>query len=117
MYAGDPFTEPQKVRCTCYVDRGTTASGKTTREGIVAGKREWIGCVAALYQVNEDGKLGDFIGYYEFLDTGYGIQTDYGGSIQLGQSIDVWQPSMKDAYNWVGQYGDYVYMKIIKGVG
>ena len=109
-----------KIRCTCYIINGITASGHKTRPGIIAGKKEDIGKIAALYQIDKDGSLGEFIGYYEFLDTGSGIDTDgdgKGDSIKKGLSVDVWQPSLKDAKEWIKQYGDYVYIKIIEGEG
>lgn len=125
--AGDPFEEPVKIRCTCYLDDGTTASGKQTREGIVASKREWIGYVAELNKVNDDGTIGELIGYYEILDTGYGRETGVGesqvlggrtlGTIEAGETIDVWMPTSNQAEEWIDAYGDYVYIKIIKGKG
>lgn len=111
--ANQSFVEPQKIRCTCYCDEGYTKSGQYVREGIVAGKEEWLGKVALLYQVDEDGTIGDFIGYFEFLDTGYGIN----GSLIEGTSIDVYQPTLEKCYEWVGTYGDYVYLQIIDGKG
>jgi 3D (Asp-Asp-Asp) domain-containing protein len=117
----DFYKEPQKVRCTCYIDRGTTASGQQTRPGIIAGKKEWIGKCAALYKIDpETGKLGDFLGYYEFLDTGAGMDSDgdgQGDTIITGNSVDVWQPSMADARAWIRENGDYIYMQIIDGKG
>ena len=67
---GDPFEELVRIRCTCYVEHGTTATGKKTRYGIVAGKKEWLGYTAELNAVNEDGFIGEFIGFFEFQDTG-----------------------------------------------
>lgn len=110
----------QQIRCTCYVQRGVTASGQYVRNGIVAGKREWLGKTCALYSISEDGKVGGFIGFYEFLDTGAGIDTDgdgKGDSIIKGTSIDVWQPSMKKAREWVAEYGDYVWLQILESEG
>lgn len=114
------YKMPQPIRCTCYIDRGTTASGVQTREGIIAGRKEWLGMVAVLYEVKEDGTLGDFIGYYEFCDTGAGIDTDgdgNGDTIRTGNSVDVWQPSMTNAKAWIKEHGDYVYMQIVDGKG
>lgn len=111
---------PTVIRCTCYTDTGITASGQHTRDGIIAGKREWTGCAAALYDVNEDGSIGDFIGYYEVLDTGAGIDTDgdgLGDSIINGQSIDVWLPDDAAVSEWQRAHGDYCYIFLIKGVG
>ena len=114
------YRMPQAVRCTCYIDRGTTASGIQTRNGIIAGPKEWLGMAAVLYEVKEDGTLGDFIGYYEFCDTGAGIDTDNDGNgdtIKTGNSVNVWQPSMKNARTWIIEHGDYVYMQIVPAVG
>ena len=125
-YSAQPAREwtyykmPQTVRCTCYIDKGITASGIQTRDGVIAGRKEWLGMMAVLYEVKEDGTLGNFIGYYEFCDTGAGIDTDgdgKGDTIKTGNSVDVWQPSMKNARAWVKEHGDYVYMQIIPAVG
>lgn len=117
---GDPFEEVVKIRCTCYCEHGITASGQKTRYGIVAGKKDWLGCVATLYQINEDGSIGEFIGQFEFKDTGAGMDTDgdgKGDSIKNGQSIDVWINSLSEAYEWRDKYGDYIFIKIIRGEG
>ena len=114
------YKMPQQVRCTCYIEHGITASGIQTRNGIIAGRKEWLGMAAVLYEIKEDGTLGDFIGYYEFCDTGAGIDTDgdgNGDTIRTGNSVDVWQPNMKSARNWVKEHGDYVYMQIVPAVG
>ena len=121
------FVEPVKIRCTCYCDTGVTASGVYTRPGIMASKPEYIGYVACVNAVNEDGSIGEFIGYYEILDTGYGAETGVGqskifknrtlGTIESFQTIDIYQPTMHQAEEWVEKYNDYVYIKIIKGVG
>ncbi len=116
----NPFEAPTVIRCTCYTDAGTTASGQQTRPGIIAGKSEWMGCAAALYDVKEDGSIGDFIGYYEVLDTGAGIDTDgdgCGDSIINGQSIDVWLPDDAAVSEWQREHKDYVYILLIPGVG
>jgi hypothetical protein len=53
----DYTVEPvlNQIRCTCYIQKGTTASGQKVRKGIVAGRREWIGRTCALYSVSENG--------------------------------------------------------------
>lgn len=108
-----------QVRCTCYTDSGTMANGHETRSGCVAGKKEWLGMSCALYE-SDNGEIGDFIGYYEFTDTGAGIDTDgdgYGDSIKTGKSIDVWAPSMSAIADWQSEHGDYVYMVLIDSEG
>ena len=112
--------ELQKIRATCYCHEGTTASGQHTREGIIAGKKDWMGKAVALYRCSEGDELGEFIGYFEILDTGAGIDTDgdgKGDSIKRGKSIDIYKNTLDDAKAFVREYGDYVYMKLIDAEG
>lgn len=109
----------KKIRCTCYCEAGTTASGFYTREGIIAGRREDLGKVAAIYKCN-DNKPGDFLGYYEFRDTGAGIDTDgdgKGDSIKKGLSVDVFRSSKQRAKDWIADNGDYVFIQLIEADG
>ena len=105
----------QIIRCTGYCDYGQTASGEYVREGIIAGKKEWLGRTCNLYRVNEDNSIGELIGSYEFLDTGYGIKTKTSngiqGSLKLGKSVDVWHPTEDSIWDWMAEYGDYVYIE------
>lgn len=117
---GNPFEEPCKIRCSCYCEHGKTSTGRKTTQGIVAGKKEWLGYTVEINRINEDGSIGDFVGYFEFADTGAGMDTDgdgKGDTIINGQSIDIWVASLADAYRWRDTYGDYVYIKIIKAKG
>lgn len=116
---GDTQTALQ-IRCTCYTDNGKTASGLNVREGVIAGRKEWLGRTCALYSISENGGVGEFIGFYEFNDTGNGIDTDgdgKGDSLKKGLSVDVWVPTKKDAQTWVNTYGDYVYLQFTGGKG
>ena len=113
-------SELMEIRCTCYVEPGITKSGHYTHEGVIAGRKEDLGKVAALYAVAEDGSIGEFIGYFDFYDTGAGIDTDgdgKGDSIKKGKSVDVFRDDMKAAKKWIKTYGDYVYMQIIDAEG
>lgn len=108
------FTTPQKIRCTCYTstEGSVTASGDTVREGIVAGKREWIGKTAILYDMDMN-----LIGYFEFKDTGAGIDTDgdgKGDSIKNGKSIDVYRDTLEGCKSWIKEHGDYIQLQIIE---
>lgn len=113
-------SELREIRCTCYVEPGVTKSGHYTHEGVIAGRKEDLGKVAALYAIAEDGSIGEFIGYFDFYDTGAGIDTDgdgKGDSIKKGKSVDVFRDDMKAAKKWIKTYGDYVYMQIIDAEG
>lgn len=111
---------PQVIRCTLYCEHHKTASGCMPYYGIAAGKKEWMGQLACINAVNEDGSVGEFIGLFEFKDTGAGFDLDHDGkgdSIKEGKSIDIWVESPAKIKAWQKQYGDYVYIKLIKGVG
>lgn len=108
----------RKIRCTVYYDTGATASGEWTRSGILAGKHEWLNRDCILYRVNADGTMGEQIGTFTFKDTGFGLRhlngKDYpNGTIKSGVSIDMWHPSEEECWNWIAQYGDYVYIEFI----
>ena len=110
----------KQIRCTCYIEPGVTKSGHYTHEGVIAGRKEDLGKVAALYAVAEDGSVGEFIGYFDFYDTGAGIDTDgdgRGDSIKKGKSVDVFRETMTDAKKWIKTYGDYVYIQYIEAEG
>ena len=73
--------KPIPMQASAYCDYGTTADGSTTIEHLTcAGKREWFGRTIALYRRNKDDSIGEFIGYYEMRDTGYGYSTGEGTS-------------------------------------
>lgn len=108
------YVEPQLIRATCYVaygDNPRTADGSVPREGIIAGRKEDLGKTAILYRVNEDGTIGDLIGFFEFKDTG-----GHKG-LKNGTRIDVYRDSLSRCYEWIDEYGDYVYMQILDAVG
>ena len=102
-----PFGEElQKVRCTCYLPTGNkTADGTVPYEGICASNRDHLGDVAVLYSCD-----GEFIGFFEC--------RDIGGHRKLrnGTAIDIYRDSMDRAWEWVGEWGDYVYVYWIGGV-
>ncbi|MDD6825778.1 MAG: hypothetical protein PUE12_06625 [Oscillospiraceae bacterium] len=109
--------KPVKVRCTCYTstEGSITASGEHVREGIIAGKREWMHKTAILYDLDMN-----LIGIYEVKDTGAGMDTDgdgKGDSIKNGKSIDVYRNTLTRCYDWIKEYGDYVYLVIIDAEG
>lgn len=119
----NPFGEPELIRATCYVWTGNRcADGSWPKVGVsVAGKREWLGKTAILHAVDEEtGDIGEFIGYFEFTDTGAGIDTDgdgEGDSIRNGTSIDIYRETLDGCYEWIREYGDYVYMQIVDAKG
>lgn len=90
VHAKEP--ELKKSWLTCYLPTGNpTASGVMPRRGIMAGKREWLGKTALIYERDGD-KVGDLIGIFEILDTG----TGKGGAIKEGRAVDIFCETESD---------------------
>jgi len=117
----NPYGEPFQIRATCYTWTGNKcANGRYPVQGLtVAGKDEWLGKTAIIYSVTEDGTIGELIGIYEFMDTGYGMDVSDSdkGTIELGKSIDVYQDTLSECWDWISEYGDYVYIQIVDAKG
>ena len=59
----------QLMEVTAYCHGTVRCDGGAVRSGICAGKPEWYGKVAAIY-MDDNGEPGEFLGYFEILDTG-----------------------------------------------
>jgi len=76
----------------------------------LAGKVEWLGKSCYLFRCNEDGTVGDCLGYYEFHDTGYGQESGAGssnilsgktvGTIENGTCIDIFMDTESECVNY-----------------
>ena len=111
------------VDSTAYYDihhYGYGATGRPLIEGLtLAGKVEWLGLSAALYDTNMN-----YLGTYEFTDTGYGQSTGRGksnllkgksiGTIENGTCIDIYFNSYADCVKWGRRK---IYIKLIKAEG
>lgn len=105
----EDFEQPEyfEVEATAYCDGEVCCKGELPRMGICAGKPEWYEKVIALYE-NNGGVPGDFIGYFECLDTGP-VDT-----VRAGKVIDIYNPSRE----WCKQFGrKKVIAYIIEGDG
>lgn len=127
--------ELMKRQVTCYIERGKkTATGSSKMDGIIAAAPEYLGCVAQVYEVAEDGGVGEFIGYFPIEDTGYGAPTGKGksiykgrksaGTIEAGITYDFRKPNMSAAkefmkanYTGEGSTGSQVWISIVDGEG
>ncbi len=108
MVESTAYYNPNNNRCA---DGSYPISGLT-----VAGKREWLGKTCAIYSVASDGSIGDFMGYYEFRDTGFGNDKDGNGigSIQEGTCIDIYFDTKEECINY-GRRN--VYIQVIDSKG
>lgn len=82
-----------RIESTAYCYGEITASGQQVREGICAGKKEWIGLTCILY-ADDGGKPGDYIGIFEILDTGGDER------IRDGRCIDLYMENKSDCIEW-----------------
>lgn len=104
---------------TAYHHGEITASGVPVRRGICAVKREWMGLTAVVYACNPDGRIGDLLGYWECLDTGFGGDADGDGvgSIEAGKVIDMYFPTLEECQEWMEQTGGKVYVQLVDAEG
>lgn len=128
---------PYRTQVTAYCEPGRkTATGSTRQSGIVAGAPEWIGSVAAVYLVDDDGGIGEYLGLYPVEDTGYGraieaegyksdiLENKKPGTVETGLTLDFRQKSIEDCRAFMrltltgeGSTGSEVWVQIIKGDG
>lgn len=84
---------PFRIECTAYYEGEVTASGQKVREGICAGRKEWLGMTCIVYE-DDGGRLGDCIGIYEMLDTGSDSR------IREGKCIDIYMSEEDACLEW-----------------
>lgn len=89
----NPYGSPFKIESTAYCYGEITASGQAVREGIAAGRKDWIGLTAIVY-TDDNGEVGELLGIYEILDTG----GDY--RIKEGKCIDIYMMDKQDCIEW-----------------
>lgn len=93
MASAEENNEPFVIESTAYYEGEITASGRKVREGICAGRKEWLGLTCIVYE-DDNGKMGDYIGIYEILDTGSDER------IRNGRCIDFYMRSEDDCWEW-----------------
>ena len=124
-----------KVQVTCYCENGVTCTGISAKDGIIASSRDWLGYVAVVYEVDEDGDIGNYIGTFAIEDVGYGAPVGHGlasefegresaGTVETGLTFDFRKPTldacrefMEETYTGEGTTGSEVYLKVVKGEG
>ncbi len=112
--------KPFRIYTTAYMETGNLCySGCKPRYGIAAGKKEWIGLTAIIYKYEEDGSIGEVLGHFEILDTGFGGDADNDGigSIQEGKCIDIFQPDLEACKAWMELTGGKCYIQLVDAKG
>lgn len=107
-----------RMLTTAYCHGTVTATGNRTRRGICAVRREWIGKTALVWKC-EDSDMGEFLGIWECLDTGFGADSDGDGmgSIQEGRVIDMYFPTQEEVQEWMEITGGRVYVQLVDAEG
>jgi len=84
------YVEPQPIpaHATAYCVTGTMASGEQTREGVCAGKAEWLGERILIFQRLPGGEIGEYLGAWDCMDTG-GTP-----GLKAGKVVDIWKPDL-----------------------
>ena len=96
------------IRCMVYTGGEVTYTGVTPYVGCVAGSKDLLGKSCYLYETEQDGTKGGFIGKFKFDDTGYGVE----GNIANGDAICVYRYNMDSCNTWIEDYGDNVYIEV-----
>lgn len=117
--AENEMGKPFKIYTTAYYYGEITASGAPVREGIAAAKKEWMGLTAIIYRYEPDGSIGEVLGIFEILDTGFGGDADGDGigSIQEGKCIDIYRSGAAGVQEWMELTGGKVYVQLINAKG
>lgn len=102
-----------------YCHGRVTATGTEPRRGICAVRKEWIGKTALVWECKDSDTMGEFLGYWECLDTGFGADSDGDGigSIQEGRVIDMYFPTPEEVQEWMKITGGRVYVQLIDAEG
>lgn len=113
--AGETF----QIMTTAYCHGAITATGRKPRRGICAVRKEWIGKTALVWECKDPDTMGEFLGYWECLDTGFGADSDGDGigSIQEGRVIDMYFPTQEEVQEWMEITGGRVYVQLIDAEG
>lgn len=117
-FMGGGVDEPLQIQTTAYCQGEVTSTGAKVRYGICAVKPEWVGKTALVYADN-DGSIGELLGIYECLDTGFGGDADGDGigSIEAGKVIDIYFPTLEKCKEWMALTGGKVYVQLVDAVG
>lgn len=108
-----------RMLTTAYHYGTATVTGQRPRRGICAVREEWVGKTALVWKCNGSDILGEFLGIWECLDTGFGADSDGDGmgSIQEGRVIDMYFPTQEEVEEWMAVTGGRVYVQLVDEEG
>lgn len=129
-YCNGAKNKPVLMETTAYYTGTHGSHGDKMREGYCAGDPELYGASVAIYEAipTESGyELGDFIGYFEMRDTGYGYSTGtgksevrsdkrYAGTIESGLHLDIYRDNLDRCRAWMKRTQGKVFAVIVPNV-
>lgn len=107
------------ILTTAYCHGTVTATGHVIRPGICAVREEWVGKTVMVWKYENSDTMGEFLGFWECLDTGFGADSDGDGigSIQEGRVIDMYFTTPEEVQEWMEVTGGKVYIQMIDAEG
>ena len=129
-YYNGAINKPVLMETTAYYQGTIGSHGDRMREGYCAGDPELYGASVAIYEAipTENGySMGDFIGYFEMRDTGYGYSTGtgksevrsdkkYAGTIESGLHLDIYRDNLDRCWQWMHKTKGKVFAVIVPEV-
>jgi 3D (Asp-Asp-Asp) domain-containing protein len=117
-YAEEQEPEVIKMHTIAYCQGTTTATGTAVRKGICAVAQDKLGMTALVY-ANNDGEIGELLGIFECLDTGFGGDADGDGigSIESGKCIDIYFPTYEECVEWMKLTGGRCFVQYVDAKG
>ena len=111
-------TEPRKIKTTAYYQGEITATGCKPRKGICATDRAHLGMTAIVYADN-NGQIGEILGYWECLDTGKGSDNDGDGvgAIEEGYVVDMYFPTLEECQEWMRLTEGKIFIQYVEADG
>lgn len=108
-----------RMLTTAYHHGTVTMTGQRPRRGICAVREDWVGKTALVWKRNNSDTVGEFLGIWECLDTGFGADPDGDGigSIQEGWVIDMYFPTQEEVEEWMAVTGGRVYVQLVDAEG
>ena len=132
FYTDEDEPNPMLMETTAYYQGSHGSHGDKMQEGYAACSPEMYGNGVMVYEavLQDDGtyKLGEYLGFFEIRDCGYGFSTGqgksevrsdkkYAGTIESGIHLDVYRDNLSRCWEWMRQTKGKVFAVIVEAKG